>query len=99
MPHYGVSNTNMTIHDVEQLAWLQHGYDSKREYYERDRNRWIENGKITKPVDNVTVATTLNDFLNNITRVGNNLRMIPFGGVIGVPTLRVDNVTIGGTQQ
>jgi PmbA protein len=59
---------------------------------------WIENGKIVGPVGGVTIATTLNDFLMNITQVGSDLRMIPFFGNIGVPTLRVDNVTIGGTN-
>ncbi len=59
---------------------------------------WIENGKIVGPVGGVTVATTLNDFLNNITQVGNDLHMVPMFGTIGVPTLRVDNVTIGGTK-
>jgi PmbA protein len=60
---------------------------------------WIENGKITGPVGGVTVATTLDGFLNNITAVGSDLRMIPMFGAIGVPTLRVDNVTIGGTKE
>jgi PmbA protein len=60
---------------------------------------WIEDGKIVGPVGGVTIATTLNDFLNNITQVGSDLRMIPVYGAIGVPTLRVDNVTIGGTNQ
>lgn len=59
---------------------------------------WIENGQVVGPVNGVTIATTLSDFLNNISEVGNDMRMIPFGGVIGVPTLRVDNVTIGGTR-
>lgn len=59
---------------------------------------WIENGKIVGPVGGVTVATFLDGFLNNITQVGNDLRMVPFFGSIGVPTLRVDNVTIGGSK-
>jgi len=59
---------------------------------------WIENGKIVGPVGGVTVATTLDGFLNNITAVGSDLKMIPMFGTIGVPTLRVDNVTIGGTK-
>jgi PmbA protein len=59
---------------------------------------WIENGRIVGPVGGVTIATTLNNFLMNITQVGSDLRMIPFFGNIGVPTLRVDNVTIGGTN-
>ncbi|MCL4250419.1 MAG: TldD/PmbA family protein [Anaerolineae bacterium] len=59
---------------------------------------WIENGKITGPVGGVTIGTTLNDFLQNISEVGSDLRFIPLFGAIGVPTLRVDNVTIGGTK-
>lgn len=57
---------------------------------------WIENGKLTKSVSDVTVATTLNDFLMNIVEVANDLRFLPFGGAIGSPTIRVDNVTVGG---
>jgi PmbA protein len=59
---------------------------------------WIENGKFVGPVNNVTMATTLNDFLNNITQVGSDLRVVPFSGGIGIPTLRVDNVMIGGSR-
>ncbi|HLU09263.1 MAG TPA: TldD/PmbA family protein [Oceanobacillus sp.] len=59
---------------------------------------WIENGKIVGPVGGVTIATTLDGFMMNISEVGGDLRMIPFFGNIGVPTLRVDNVTIGGTN-
>ncbi|RMG88521.1 MAG: TldD/PmbA family protein, partial [Chloroflexi bacterium] len=58
---------------------------------------WIENGEFVGPVGGVTIATTLGDLLKNITQVGNDLRMVPIFGNIGVPTLRVDNVTIGGT--
>jgi PmbA protein len=57
---------------------------------------WIEKGEIVGPVGGVTVAINLSDFLTNISQVGDDLRMVPFDGVIGVPTLRVDNVTIGG---
>jgi PmbA protein len=59
---------------------------------------WIENGQITQPVGSVTVATTLHDLLKQIVAVGSDLRFVPFGGVIGAPTIRVDGVTIGGTQ-
>lgn len=60
---------------------------------------WIENGELQGAVSGVTIATTLNDFLNNISEVGNDLRYVPFGDVIGVPTLRIDNVIIGGMQE
>lgn len=59
---------------------------------------WIENGKLTHPVAGVTIATTLPDFLKNITEVGGDLRVVPFAGAISTPTLRVDNVTVGGVQ-
>ncbi len=59
---------------------------------------WIENGEIRQPVGGVTIATTLGDLLRNISDVGNDLQQIPFFGSLGVPTLRVDNVTIGGVD-
>lgn len=59
---------------------------------------WIENGRIVGPVAKVTIATTLNELLNNVVEVGSDLRMVPFFGNIGVPTLRIDNVTIGGAS-
>ncbi len=58
---------------------------------------WIENGRLTHPVNGVTLATTLNDLLQNISVVGSDLRIVPFFGAIGSPTVRVDNMTIGGT--
>lgn len=58
---------------------------------------WIEHGRIVGPVGGVTIAATLDGFLNNITAVGSDLRIVPAFGAIGVPTLRVDNGTIGGT--
>ena len=59
---------------------------------------WIENGQLTRPVTDVTVATTLPDLLQNIVAVGNDLRVVPFMGIIGAPTIRVEGVTIGGTK-
>lgn len=59
---------------------------------------WIENGQLTRPVTEVTVATTLPNLLQNIVAVGNDLRVVPFMGIIGAPTIRVEGVTIGGTK-
>lgn len=59
---------------------------------------WIENGELKQPVSGVTIATTLNDFLMNVSDVGSDLRQLPFMGSIGLPTVRVDNVMIGGTD-
>lgn len=59
---------------------------------------WIENGQLAQPVSGITVATTLSDLLRNIVAVGKDLRVVPFMGVIGAPTIRVEGVTIGGTK-
>jgi PmbA protein len=56
---------------------------------------WIENGELKQPVGGVTIATSLEDFLMNVTDVGNDMM---FGGTVGVPTLRIDNVTVGGAD-
>ncbi|MBX3080777.1 MAG: TldD/PmbA family protein [Anaerolineae bacterium] len=60
---------------------------------------WIENGKLTKAVAGITVATTLQALLQNVSDVASDIRAVPFGGVINVPTIRVENVTVGGTPQ
>lgn len=57
---------------------------------------WIRDGQLTDPINGVTIATTLPDLLKNIVEVGSDLTVLPFGGAVGAPTLRVDNVTIGG---
>jgi PmbA protein len=54
---------------------------------------WIENGELTYPVEEITVAGNLLDMLNNITELGNDLE---FRGSIAAPTLRIDGMTIAG---
>lgn len=57
---------------------------------------WIENGKLSHAVNGVTVATTLPDLLRSVSAVGNDSRLVPFAGAIIAPSIRVDDVTIGG---
>jgi PmbA protein len=57
---------------------------------------WIENGQIVHPVNGVTIAISLQDWLQNVKAVANDLVFMPMGGSIGAPTIRVDNVMIGG---
>ncbi len=57
---------------------------------------WIENGKLTHPVNNVTIALPLGEILKNVKAVGNDLTFMPFEGAVGSPTIRVDGVMIGG---
>ncbi len=57
---------------------------------------WIENGQFVHPVNGVTIGTTLQDLLKQVAAVGSDLKTMPFFGAISAPTVRVDNMTIGG---
>jgi PmbA protein len=57
---------------------------------------WIENGQLTHPVNEVTIAIPLDQLLKNVRAVANDLLFLPFMGAIGSPTFRVDGVMIGG---
>ncbi|OGT45105.1 MAG: metalloprotease TldD [Gammaproteobacteria bacterium RIFCSPHIGHO2_12_FULL_41_20] len=70
----------------------------------------IENGKITAPVKGATLIGNGPDVLSKVSMVGNDLQLdsgvgicgkegqsVPVG--VGQPTLRVDALTVGGTQQ
>ncbi len=54
---------------------------------------WIENGKLTYPVEEITIAGNLKDMLKNISAVANDL---VFRGSVASPTLRVDGMMIAG---
>lgn len=54
---------------------------------------WIENGELTYPVEEVTVAGNLKDMLNNISEIGSDLE---FRGSTAAPTLRIDGMMIAG---
>ncbi|MBX2997034.1 MAG: hypothetical protein KF893_00885 [Caldilineaceae bacterium] len=58
---------------------------------------WIENGKLTYPVNEVTIAIPLHEWLKNVSAVANDLLFISTMGALGSPTIRVDNVMIGGS--
>ena len=54
---------------------------------------WIENGELTFPVEEVTVAGNLKDMLNNISEIGSDLE---FRSSTACPTLRIDGMTLAG---
>jgi TldD protein len=69
----------------------------------------IENGKIGRPVRGATLIGNGPDVLTRISRVGSDLRLdegigtcgkdgqsVPVG--VGLPTVRIDGLTVGGTQ-
>lgn len=54
---------------------------------------WIENGELTFPVEEVTVAGNFKDMLNNISEIGSDLE---FRSSTACPTLRIDGMTLAG---
>jgi PmbA protein len=53
---------------------------------------WIENGEITFPVNEVTIAGTLMDIFQNLTPADD--LVFQFG--TNAPTVRVDGLTVAG---
>ncbi len=69
----------------------------------------IENGKVTRPVRGATLIGNGPDVMNRVSMVGDDLRLdagvgvcgkdgqsVPVG--VGQPTLKIDELTVGGTQ-
>jgi len=70
----------------------------------------IEDGKITAPVRNATLIGNGPDVLTRVSMVGHDLKLdegvgtcgkegqsVPVG--VGIPTLKVDSITVGGTAR
>ncbi|HWP41948.1 MAG TPA: metalloprotease TldD [Blastocatellia bacterium] len=70
----------------------------------------IEDGKITAPVKNATLRGSGPESLKRVTAVGNDLELdqgvgvcgkdgqsVPVG--VGLPTIKIDGMTVGGTKQ
>jgi TldD protein len=69
----------------------------------------IEGGKVTAPVKGVTLIGNGPDILSNISMVGNDFRLAEGGGTcgkdgqsvpvgLGMPTVLVSGITVGGTK-
>ena len=69
----------------------------------------IENGKITRPVKGATLIGNGPDVLTRVSMVGNDMQLDPGVGTcgkegqsvpvgVGQPTLKIDSLTVGGTQ-
>lgn len=54
---------------------------------------WIEDGELTYPVEEITVAGNLKEMLHNVSSVGNDLI---FRGAMACPTLCIQGMTIAG---
>jgi len=69
----------------------------------------IEDGKVTRPVKGATLIGNGPDVLTRVSMVGNDLALdagigtcgkdgqsVPVG--VGLPTIRIDGITVGGTR-
>src|ERR1700758_4203842 len=54
---------------------------------------WIQNGELTYPVEEITVAGNLKDLFFNISEIANDLE---FRGSVAAPTIRIDGLIVGG---
>ena len=54
---------------------------------------WIENGELTYPVEEITVAGNLKDMFKNVAAVGNDLE---WRGSTACPTILVEGMTVAG---
>jgi len=55
---------------------------------------WIENGELTYPVEEVTIAGNLPEMLNSIEALGSDLE---FRSALAAPTLLIGGLTVAGT--
>jgi PmbA protein len=55
---------------------------------------WIENGELTYPVEEITIAGNLGEMLKAIDAIGNDLLWL---GSAAAPTLRIGRMTIAGS--
>jgi PmbA protein len=75
-------------------AMLGHGANLVTGEFSRGANGlWIENGALTRPVQEVTVAGHLLDMLQGIDAIGNDLH---FRGNTAAPTIRFRELTVSG---
>jgi PmbA protein len=54
---------------------------------------WIQNGELTFPVEEITVAGNLKDMFLNVSDIGSDLH---FRSAIASPTLRIEGMTVAG---
>jgi PmbA protein len=107
LPHIGFNNLYLEpgaqppeeiIREVKNgfyvTAMLGHGANVVTGEYSRGANGlWIENGELTRPVQEVTVAGDLLGMMQSIDAIGDDLL---FRGSVGAPTIRFAELTVSG---
>ncbi len=94
----GVYTTEEIIASVDNGFYVTEmfgfGYNPVTGDYSRGATGWwIEGGKLSYPVEEVTIAGNFRDMLRGIEMIGNDLR---FRGRIAAPTIKVNRMMVSG---
>ena len=94
----GTKSAEQILKDVKQglyvTEFLGFGVNMTTGDYSRGASGlWIENGELTYPVEEITVAGNLKEMFKNITEIGNDL---VFRSSVAAPTIRIDGLTVAG---
>jgi PmbA protein len=94
----GMKSPEGILKDVKQglyvTEFLGFGVNMTTGDYSRGASGlWIENGELTYPVEEITVAGNLKDMFKNISEIGNDL---VFRSSVAAPTIRIDGLTVAG---
>jgi PmbA protein len=94
----GTKSPKEILSDVKQglyvTEFLGFGVNMTTGDYSRGASGlWIENGELTYPVEEITVAGNLKQMFKNITEIGNDL---VFRSSVAAPTIRIDGLTVAG---
>jgi PmbA protein len=90
-PEEIISSTKQGLYVVELIGF---GVNTVTGDYSRGAvGLWIEDGRLSHPVQEVTIAGNLREMLKNIEMIGND---VTFVGSIAAPTLKIGNMVISG---
>ncbi len=95
----GTQSPGEILHDVQEgflvTGMIGFGVDTVTGQFSRGASGlWIRNGEPAYSVHEVTVASTMQEMLQNIEAIGNDLE---FMGSVSCPTLRLKEMTVSGT--
>ena len=81
---------------VSQLSGLNTVNPVSGEFSLGCTGHWIEKGRLTRPVKEMTVAGNVIALLKKVVAVANDLRFMFAGGFCGSPTVLIEELPVGG---
>lgn len=94
----GAKSLQEMIADIKEglfvTEFLGHGVNLVTGDFSRGASGiWIENGELTFPVEEITVAGNLKDMFCNVSEIGNDLE---FRSAVACPSVRIEGMTVAG---